>query len=225
MPGSHGYVVVADASDVRPHAPKSPEEGQVIGMLWMGRVPPGKFFDASKMPKSATLNDDEIEKTIRCDLQRNTGLLTRLDLALCALERKYTDLIGARCAAGSPEHQQTFNRFVAERAGETSLPSRWEVFLLATDPQFERRGIGKMLLQHSMRLAEESGTPLTLVSSPQGMGLYTRSGMRLVRWMDFLDKVWEGGALFVWDPWERWVKKVGERQDEKGRKIDGDFVF
>lgn len=58
------------------------------------------------------------------------------------------------------------------------------VWSMATPPRLQRRGFGRRLLQGALAAsAREGGARCLLYSSPQGIGLYTSMGFRLVeRW-------------------------------------------
>lgn len=59
-------------------------------------------------------------------------------------------------------------------------PERWNVQLLAVDPKYARRGIGKALLAHVIGWAHEEGNGVivTIEASVQGAGLYRKIGFR-----------------------------------------------
>ena len=48
--------------------------------------------------------------------------------------------------------------------------------LLVTSPEHQQRGAGKMLLQWGMNVADESGLPCYVESSPEGYNLYRKNG-------------------------------------------------
>jgi ribosomal protein S18 acetylase RimI-like enzyme len=50
--------------------------------------------------------------------------------------------------------------------------------LLAIDPTKQRRGIGKMLVQHGLELAAKDGKDVYLVATPAGKNLYRSLGFR-----------------------------------------------
>lgn len=50
--------------------------------------------------------------------------------------------------------------------------------LLAIDPGQQRRGIGRMLVDHGLELAAKDGKDVYLVATPAGRGLYHSFGFR-----------------------------------------------
>lgn len=50
------------------------------------------------------------------------------------------------------------------------------LMVLATRPDYQRRGAGSALVQWGMKKAKEEGLTVTLFSSPQGHGLYSKLG-------------------------------------------------
>ncbi len=69
--------------------------------------------------------------------------------------------------------------------------------LLAIDPTQQRRGIGKMLVQHGLELAAKERKDVYLVATPAGKRLYHTLGFR-----DIGDGVELCGALHSSMLWE-----------------------
>lgn len=230
QPGSVAYVAVADESDAAltkgDHEP--PRVGAIMGAAWLSRFPDGPDFNPATMPRSATLDADEAQRVAYKDMRRNGGVLTSFERRLCIFEARYNQAIGLKCAAGSPQGFAEFGALLAEDKRLAKLPSHWFIASLAVDPQFEGRGVGSTLVKHAKGLAEESGTPLSLVSSDHGraLGLYNKKeDMKITAWMTGLDgRKFVGGACCVWDPYHLWVKAVEEHTDDEGRPIDGEWV-
>jgi GNAT superfamily N-acetyltransferase len=105
------------------------------------------------------------------------------------------------------------------------------VSILATSPDYQRRGVGTLLVCEGQRLALLDDVPLVLESSLAGRGLYAKNGF---------EKLWEGKTCgledmsMVWCPgaenrWEsegefeigkergRMLKKIGELKATMGR--------
>lgn len=90
-----------------------------------------------------------------------------------------------------------------------SIPNRWTLSLIATAPEYRRRGIGTKLVEHGLEIAAKEEVPVTLEASPEGRFLYERVGFRIVREL-FVCKELEGcGYAMVWE---------GERM--KGRWLE-----
>ena len=54
------------------------------------------------------------------------------------------------------------------------------VNMLATHPLYQRKGLGKMLLEHGLGFAERDGAKTYLTSSPAGLPLYLILGWKEV---------------------------------------------
>lgn len=54
------------------------------------------------------------------------------------------------------------------------------LWLLATHPDFRRRGAGTMLCNWGMEKAKEKGHPITVLASPMGKQLYMELGYRFL---------------------------------------------
>lgn len=69
-------------------------------------------------------------------------------------------------------------------------------------PEFQRRGVGSMLVREAQRLARRDGVPVVLESSEAGQAMYARNGF---------ERVWEGelcGVVDVRMVW--WPEGVGK---------------
>ncbi|KAL2022932.1 hypothetical protein VTK56DRAFT_4147 [Thermocarpiscus australiensis] len=56
----------------------------------------------------------------------------------------------------------------------------WYLMILAVDPDYQRRGIGKMLLQHGLDLAAQEGRDVFLIATAEGRNLYQSLGFRQI---------------------------------------------
>lgn len=52
---------------------------------------------------------------------------------------------------------------------------------MATDPAYQRRGIGAALLEKLQEIADEDVLPMYLLSTTAGRKLYEKSGFRVVK--------------------------------------------
>ncbi|RAL12578.1 GNAT family N-acetyltransferase [Aspergillus homomorphus CBS 101889] len=73
---------------------------------------------------------------------------------------------------------------------------RWEVMgdkkflyldILATHPNYHRRGLGSQLLRWGLKQADEAGVETFLASTPQGRRLYEKHGFEVVREYEVAD--------------------------------------
>jgi GNAT superfamily N-acetyltransferase len=105
-------------------------------------------------------------------------------------------------------------RLLANRQRMTTQLGGPHVFVdyLAVDPAWQKRGVGKLLMQDCVADADRRGLPMWIEASMEGRPLYESMGFRGVEelWVD-LDR-FEGGV----DRGEGWRKEAG-REDEVGR--------
>ncbi len=59
-----------------------------------------------------------------------------------------------------------------------SIPDMWKLRNLCVSPDFQRRGIGALLMAWGKEQAEREGCPIGLSSSTKGKGLYEKQGFR-----------------------------------------------
>ncbi|KAI9675729.1 MAG: hypothetical protein M1817_001096 [Caeruleum heppii] len=74
----------------------------------------------------------------------------------------------------------------------------WHLMILGVSPTHQRRGVGGMLVDQGLALAQEEGVPAVLEATSVGRGLYKKKGFREYSWM----RVKEGidGPTFIWEP-------------------------
>lgn len=78
---------------------------------------------------------------------------------------------------------------------------RWHLDGLAVDPAYQRRGIGRKLMEWGMERAKEEGVPITLTSTPAGQRLYQKLGFREAQLDDIGNGIKE--LSMIWSPHER----------------------
>jgi GNAT superfamily N-acetyltransferase len=98
--------------------------------------------------------------------------------------------------------------------------THWYLDHLAVAPEYQRRGVGKKLVQWGLQRAEaetrermkmwKEPVPVALIGSTMGFHLYRSLGFKVVGWEDasFLDVPAEGGSTMVWDPLGYWIQDV-----------------
>ncbi|KAK4035184.1 puromycin N-acetyltransferase [Parachaetomium inaequale] len=62
--------------------------------------------------------------------------------------------------------------------GPEGYSNMWYLMSVAIDPTQQRRGIGRMLVQHGLDQAAKAGKDAFLISTPEGRGLYYALGFR-----------------------------------------------
>jgi GNAT superfamily N-acetyltransferase len=68
--------------------------------------------------------------------------------------------------------------------------------MLHTDPAFQGRGAGGMLVEWGTKKADELGLPAYLESSPKGHRVYQRYGFRDVEVVDFDASLYGGSGIY-----------------------------
>lgn len=76
----------------------------------------------------------------------------------------------------------------------------WWIQEIAVAPEFQRQGVGKLLLQWGMERAREENVPVTLSSTPAGKALYEGSGFKPCGTWKWHKKVDETYTMMRWDP-------------------------
>lgn len=124
------------------------------------------------------------------------------NIILTGLERQLNSIAGiyhtwTNPALRSSRAGQFMREALAVHPDFSSLGRRFYVAMVAVDPDFQRRGVGGMLIGEGKKLAKESNVPIYLESSLAGRGLYKKCGF---------ETVWEGevcgiqDCTMVWKP-------------------------
>ena len=100
----------------------------------------------------------------------------------------------------------------------TSHPERgdrWHAVSVVVSPQYQGKGVGRMLMGHVIEKARKEMVPLGLTASPHGEKLYRKLGFEMLG--EFSHRVAndEGGGIMILYP-EGWV---GERHDDSVRGV------
>jgi GNAT superfamily N-acetyltransferase len=88
--------------------------------------------------------------------------------------------------------------------------NRWYVQSCVILEEYQRKGIGKRLIEKVVERAEREGVIIGLEASARGEGLYRKLGFELLgRFCDGKDPLGEGdvGGLMMWSP-KGWKEKV-----------------
>lgn len=70
-----------------------------------------------------------------------------------------------------------------------NYPELWFLNSLAVDPTYQRRGIGRQLVEWGLQQARREQVPVGLEASLKGVGLYQRLGFRRVNRMELLPEI------------------------------------
>jgi GNAT superfamily N-acetyltransferase len=123
----------------------------------------------------------------------------------------------------NPAHLTQYSKArTQQKSFYKDLAPYWHVSILAVSPDYQRRGVGTLLIREGQRLALLDEVPLVLESSPVGRGLYEKNGF---------ERLWEGktcgldDVIMVWCPGaeDQWESEggleVSKKRGEMLRKI------
>ena len=95
-----------------------------------------------------------------------------------------------------------------QQPGNDGRPRVWETWLLATLPEFRRRGVGKKMLEWAWQRAEEDDVPLVLVATTAGKKLYPNVGFQQVGEVRFVPEQLVGEK---YEETRERLRSIGER--------------
>jgi GNAT superfamily N-acetyltransferase len=94
-----------------------------------------------------------------------------------------------------------------QKAFYEDLVPYWHVSILATSPDYQRRGVGTLLVREGQRLALLDDVPLVLESSLAGRGLYEKNGF---------ERLWEGNTCGLDDVCMVWCPEAQNQLEDRG---------
>ena len=78
------------------------------------------------------------------------------------------------------------------------ISERWYLDGLAVDPSYQRRGIGRKLMEWGLERSKEEDVPITLTGTPAGLRLYEKIGFKEVQVNDIGNGIKE--RSMIWRP-------------------------
>lgn len=105
--------------------------------------------------------------------------------------------------------------------GRPDRANRWYCRSMVVSQEFQRRGVGRALMNEVVSRAEEQGVPIQLEASPEGEKLYKSIGFELLdRFMNpFGESEKNEGGVMIWHPKR---KDIGTASSETTRvETDG----
>lgn len=200
QPNAWGFVCVADADD--DFAPA----GEILGFSrWMRRA---SKEDAAADPWT-----------------RRMSVAERFEGWLRWAEVKWEATLRTN-PAFSWTRQDAFMKVIAKSTGFAPVraATHWYLDNLSVAPEYQRRGVARMLVQDGLQRAQseteeraavgKAPVPVALIGSVMGLHLYRNLGFKVVGWEDdsFLDFAADGGSTMVWDPTGYWIEDVAYEQ-------------
>ncbi|KAK0128243.1 hypothetical protein ONS95_000220 [Cadophora gregata] len=95
--------------------------------------------------------------------------------------------------AGNPEFGKWLFGEFARVMNEKMLGKKYVyMHVLVVDPEFQRHGIGKRLLEWGLKLVDDEGLETYIDASPEGRGLYEKLGWKTINVLDMDLSKWGG---------------------------------
>ena len=193
QPNAWSFVCVADANDKF--------------------APPGEILGCARWTRRSSKDDAATDPWIR-----RLSLAERGEGFLRWAELKWEETLRIN-PAKAWDREDAFIRSIVKSTAFAPVrgATHWFLDHLAVAPEYQRRGVGRELVQWGLQRAEaetkeriEMGkppVPVALFGSVMGLHLYRSLGFKVVGWEDaaFMDIPVEGGSTMVWDPSEYWI--------------------
>lgn len=126
-----------------------------------------------------------------------TSIATDVESTLLSLQDTYTIYTHAD-RSSSPAN---YTSWLAVSQDEfASIPELWKLRNLCVPPEFQRRGIGVMLLTWGKEQAQMEGCAVGLTSSMKGKGLYEKEGFRRYSTIKVEGFPVDDVPVFLWEP-------------------------
>ena len=106
------------------------------------------------------------------------------------------------------------------------FPDGWEMSGLSVAPEYQRRGLGALMLNWGINQATAENVPVFVKSSPNGVSLYEKAGFRSFEKIHFdtIDLGEPGMQCLVWEPpalQGRWFDRAKEASQKSDRRRNG----
>lgn len=120
-----------------------------------------------------------------------------------------------------PSRRAILNALFAQTFGDDIFPEAWLLANVVTYTDYQRRGIGVLLVKWGLDQAEAERVPCGVESSFAGKRLYEKMGFRTFDEMRYGEKERETMDLMVWEPSGlkgHWFDAAKAAVDVKGRE-------
>ncbi|MCJ1471615.1 hypothetical protein MMC13_000255 [Lambiella insularis] len=168
---------------------------------------------------------------------RRPSLLERAESWLCWAEAKWEATLRINPAI-SWDHWDAFIRAITDSTGFAPLggATHWFLDSLAVAPEYQRRGVGRTLVDWGLQRAEaetqervaggKAPVPVALVGTALGLHLYRSLGFKVVGWEDdsYLDAAADGGSVMVWDATGYWIRDIECEQPMKRGVVEAVYT-
>jgi GNAT superfamily N-acetyltransferase len=137
-----------------------------------------------------------------------------IESALHNLQNRYCDLLDPTV---NHEHISKVLHIISKPLDQGPLQESWELDGMYVSPSWQRRGVGKMLLQWGLTQATEECVSIVCKSSSVGVLFYEHAGFRSIEEQVFdpyFDPGYKGYHSMIWDPEQKdrnEVDDIGDR--------------
>ncbi|KAH7097659.1 acyl-CoA N-acyltransferase [Auriculariales sp. MPI-PUGE-AT-0066] len=159
-----------DPSYIYPRALKDPKEFRA----WQMDSNLSVIRDAENAASSTTMTWLVVENTTDSRL----AAILRFERVQNLVATPHVLIIDA--PFGGPEQAAFLNAMTLTRRKIMGTQPHIYVYVLATHPDYQRRGAASAVLDHMRRIADEDNLPMYLESSPIGVGMYDKMGFKEV---------------------------------------------
>ncbi|KAJ5691815.1 GNAT family acetyltransferase [Penicillium macrosclerotiorum] len=112
--------------------------------------------------------------------------LDPLERSLLALESRYLSLVSPDRSVDPHRLEHYHHACLTDCFPFDNFPELWYLGNLAVAPAYQRRGIGRLLLEWGLDHARREHVAVGLEASAKGVGLYERAGFRPVNAMELM---------------------------------------
>ncbi|ODH12809.1 hypothetical protein ACO22_07892 [Paracoccidioides brasiliensis] len=153
--------------------------------------------------------------------------MLRLERSLQNIEKKYIDTFNPDKSLDKVK-LETYISATQDNFPSELFPELWYLATLAVHPDYQRRGIGKMLTSWGIEQARAENVPVGLEPSDKGLGLYEKLGFQEVRRSEWI--AGKSAVVMIWEPpglspEESWVERARRHEEKKKNKEKIDDVF
>ncbi|KAJ9610695.1 hypothetical protein H2200_005472 [Cladophialophora chaetospira] len=198
-PGRYTFVAVAPGNSPN-------DEERVVGCVMYTRI-----------------GTSEVARKWQSSTDAQNGLSWSLERGLLWVEGKYKNVFTGVTPTKNPEHWKNVKSELDEEFPQDIIPEMWLIDLLYIHPEWQRKGIARLLLQWGMERAREENVPLGVKGSPIGglaykaCGFQSVGGTRFGGWFDELEFGGVPHQFWLWEPegsQERWVERTKEWREQ-----------
>lgn len=130
----------------------------------------------------------------------NLGPGTKVEFALQLIQTRLLELVNPLI---DHEHMKAVSHMMQSDFDHKKYHDYWQLEGCYVDPDWQRRGAGRLALGWGMKQAQAENVPILMKASPKGVELYEKAGFMKVEKEDFTSHFETGGQGYwkmVWWP-------------------------